>query len=203
MRVKSIMTPLLKTILYSFNIYVTPPITPNGVSNTFTQKSHILCDRTIIMKNPIMSMKILTDITQYYPSISRKSVHFIDLPSLYDLDEGSDDSYRDLNKDIHIPNTFSHSHRLRYEELVKHSNWVISYERYCHLESRLASIIEAYSKDRQLSWFMMTDPLNMYGDGIPMYFSKQTNSDIVYVSRTVDNGCTNLVVWSDQTSSQI
>jgi hypothetical protein len=143
-----------------------------------------------------MHLKILQGIGTYAPTlVDDKPVGIVQLPSIYELD--NTDS-ADIDEMI---NTLGRGnfHKSRYDSL----DTFLSYERYCVLEARLAKITKLYINDKKRTWFLFMDPIFMYKDGVPRYFTKDENQNVLYVSPSKDIGYTQMVVWTDQSSSAI
>jgi hypothetical protein len=188
---------LTKSLLISLHIFLSPPLNiPLDSSSLHTPKSHIICDQSIASNNIYTTISI--EASHYFPSISARPIRYVQLPSLYDLDDGS---YRDKENQFTKRNTNHDSrfHKLRYESLKID----IPYDRFCELEKRLATIVSMYVTDERSTWFMTTHPIFMYTDGLPRYLLQKENRKILYISKSVEIGYTQMVLWTDQNSSDI
>lgn len=186
--------PILQSfLLTSLNIYLSPPLndlSPKLQPQVKVEKQHIVCDKTFFPARA----EIVGIAQNYYPSLSSRAFRFIELPSIYALDN-SQDAYIDLDPRENPPK-HGEFHKMRFASQPSE----VTYERYCQLEHRLSKIVRMYIDDHRHHWFLSVDPMFMYSDGLPAYFSKQENHRTLYISRSKDVGYTQLVLWTDEFS---
>lgn len=181
-------TPLMKSFLVSLHIFLSPPLNIQ-TQPSFIQKSHILCDQSIVNKE--IFLKMSSEASHYFPSIGMKVVRYVELPTLYELDMYTNEKKSSKPQSLY--------HKLRYENM----NMNIPYDRFCELEEQLSFIVRMYVGDERSTWFMATHPIFMYSDGLPHYLLKSENVKILYISKSVEIGYTQMVLWTDQHSSDM
>lgn len=196
---------LARPLLVSFNIFMSPRLYPDSsfshsrVSTSNTRKAHVILDQHLMSLDPNMHLKILREVGAYSPFlVDEKPVGFVKLPSIYELNERLFSDIDENMRSMRVQGRGSF-HRMRYESMETS----LPYDRYCIVEAELAKITKSYINDEKRTWFLLMDAVFMYKDGVPRYLTRDENLKVLYISPSVDIGYTQMVVWTDYSSSSI
>lgn len=193
---------------------ISPPLS-KLVAPQSLDKSHVICDGGLTEDQ---YASIHDSVSLYAPSLPDR-MDVVRIPTIMEMDmvvpptESSETAEEEVAffKKVEesswfrrsVPSSSAHSvfHRIRYDG----SNYksLLSYERYCDLERRIASIVQQYLGDRHRHFWLLVDPWLLYDDSLAWYWTRSEYMNALRITADDHLGNPDLVVWSDERTGNI
>lgn len=210
----------LMLVVDAFQLNLSPPILPSSPIAKGTQDYfHVLCDNGLMEDQYAWMEQSLSVYVK--PSSHGKALRFVRIPDIVDMhaivEEEEDTTViapsinmvpvgfqrMSSSRDGGAGKEHSKFHRLRYDT-SPYKN-VVSYPRYCQLESMIADIVKSYIHDKSGTRFcLLIHPSLQYDDSILSYFTVHEHERTIRITTDHAIGHPDLVIWTaDQNKGHI